>query len=42
MNCIKSLNGFLPMKKAGKLILTIIMFNLMLDVVSPQLLIAHI
>lgn len=30
------------MKKAGKLILTIIMFNLMLDVVSLQLLIAHI
>jgi hypothetical protein len=30
------------MKKAGKLILTIIMFNLMINVVSPQLIIAHI
>jgi hypothetical protein len=42
MNCIKSLSGCFPMKKAGKLILTIIMFNLMLNVVSPQLIIAHI
>lgn len=32
----------MPMKKTGKLILTSIMFNLMLHVVSPQLLVAHI